>query len=125
MVLLLKVDCLNINFGLGGITDILISSLGFSSQHCFRFPGPANLSLSLQNTQTPQSNCVHLTRSTSFPLHSWHNYVTILCDNFWCLHTQVLLGLALLEFEVDAVSICLFCNGTIFISLSGYALHQC
>ena len=125
MVLLLKVDCLDINFGLGGITDILISSLGFSSQHCFRFPGPANLSLSLQNTQTPQSNYVHLTRSTSFPLHSWHNYVTILCDNFWCTHTQVLLGLALLEFEVDAVSICLFRNGTIFISLSGYALHQC
>ena len=62
MVLLLKVDCLDINFGLGGITDILISSLGFSSQHCFRFPGPANFSLSLQNTQTPQSNCVHLSQ---------------------------------------------------------------
>ena len=53
MVLLLEVDCLDINLGLGGITDILISLLGFSSQHCFRFPEPANLGLSLQNTQTP------------------------------------------------------------------------
>ena len=67
MVLLLEVDGLDINFGLGGITDILISSLdncchGFSSQHSFRFPWPANLGLSLQNTQTPQSNCVHLSQ---------------------------------------------------------------
>ena len=28
----------------------------------------------------------------------------------------VLLDLALLEFEVEAVSVCLFCNGTIFIA---------
>ena len=65
MVLLLEVDCLDINFGLGGITDILIFLLdncchGFSSQHCFHFPGSANLGLSLQNIQTSKSNCVHL-----------------------------------------------------------------
>ena len=41
MVLLLEVDCLDINFGLGEITDSLVSLLVnrqchvFSSQHCF------------------------------------------------------------------------------------------
>ena len=66
MVLLLEVDCLDINFGLVGIIDILVSLLVnsrwhvFSSQHCFWFPGPPNLALSLHNMQTPQSNRVEL-----------------------------------------------------------------
>ena len=43
---------------IGTLLEIILTHLHFS-QHCFFFPGPPNLGLSLQNRHSPQSFLVH------------------------------------------------------------------